>query len=289
MALATSFRVRDSDDKPTFETGAPARGGPPVSVRGPARRPAGAATGAVATRVLAALVAFMPAGVGATDAAATEAVQPLQSIVAAAEATVRQALPRPSAAGSAAAVPRIVARPPDPRLRLARCAGDLTGSLPAGAAGLRGRGVVQVNCAGPVRWNVLVPVSVETEVEVLVTRKTLSRGAIPGADDLESRLMTLPGMADTYISNLEQLEGLQLARPLAAGAALTRDALMAGPVVRRGEAVTLVTAIGGLQVRAPGLALQDARPGDRVRVQNVNSLKVVEGRADKQGMIEVDR
>jgi flagellar basal body P-ring formation protein FlgA len=40
-------------------------------------------------------------------------------------------------------------------------------------------------------------------------------------------------------------------------------------------------------VRAPGLALADASVNQRVRVQNLNSLKIVEGVADTEGVVRV--
>jgi len=139
------------------------------------------------------------------------------------------------------------------------------------------------------RWTVLVPVSVDTEADVLVATHALSRGQVPRASDFQAVRQVLPGISAAYISNIEQIRGHHLARPLAAGQPLARDALAADPVVRRGEAVTLVANQNGMEVRVPGRALADARAGELVRVQNVNSLKVIEGRADDTGMVRVDR
>ncbi|MCU0759114.1 MAG: flagellar basal body P-ring formation protein FlgA [Steroidobacteraceae bacterium] len=218
------------------------------------------------------------------------AVQSLERLTRRAEAAVREALPTPADAAGARPVRalRIVARPLDPRLRLAACGGPLEAEAATPPGGLGARAVVTVRCAGPTRWAVLVPVTIETEATVLVARRPLPRGARPGPDDVEVVKQTLPGIANTYISNVEMLEGLHLARPVAPGTPLSRAMLAADPVVRRGESVTLVARQGGMEIRAPGRALADAAPGARVRVQNVNSLKVVEGRADDSGMIRVD-
>jgi flagella basal body P-ring formation protein FlgA len=220
-------------------------------------------------------------------------VQSLERLARRAEAAVRAALPVP-AATTATAAPRaaerlrIVARPPDPRLRLAPCGVPLEAEAMTATGGIGARTVVAVRCGGPTRWAVMVPVTVETEVSVLVASRALPRGARPGLTDVQVVQRTLPGSADTYISNLEMLEGFHLSRPVAAGTALSRDLLAADPVVRRGESVTLVARQGGMEIRAPGRALADAAAGERIRVQNVNSLKVVEGRADNSGMIRVD-
>lgn len=226
--------------------------------------------------------------------AATAAAQPLEAVARRAEAAVRQALPvataprAPARPGLVADITRAEARPLDPRLRLAACSVPLEASLANPASGIGARTVVAVRCAAPTRWSVLVPVSVETETTVLVAARALLRGSTPGPTDVNQVRRTLPGPANSYIRNLEMIEGLHLARPVAAGTPLSRDMLAADPVVRRGESVTLVAREGGFEIRATGRALDDAAPGQPVRVQNVNSLKVVEGRADDAGMVRVD-
>jgi flagella basal body P-ring formation protein FlgA len=51
--------------------------------------------------------------------------------------------------------------------------------------------------------------------------------------------------------------------------------------------VVLAARAGGLEVRAPGIALADAGAEQRVRVRNLNSLKIVEGVADTAGVVRV--
>jgi len=217
--------------------------------------------------------------------------QSLVEVARRAEAAIREALPKP-VPGVTAGEPRhrIAARPPDPRLRLPACPGVLEATVPVSAGGLRARTTVQVICPAPTtRWTVLVPVSLETEAEVLIAARPLARGLTPGPTDVQATRRTLPGISSLYISNLTEIRTQHLVRPVEAGQPLTRDALAADPVVRRGEDVTLVANLSGLEVRVPGRALGDARPGERVRVQNVSSLKVIEGRADDTGRVRVDR
>jgi flagella basal body P-ring formation protein FlgA len=216
-----------------------------------------------------------------------------------AEEAVRTALPAaPAASGEQAAAPdgpslprhRITAREPDARLRLPECPGRLTAVVPVATGGLRPRTLVQVGCGAPqARWTVLVPVTLETDTIVLVTTRRLARGDRPGPGDLATSTRTLPGISSLYVSNLNEIRSQHLTRPLEAGQPLTHDVLAADPVVRRGEAVTLVADLAGVEVRMPGRALADAGPGEIVRAQNVNSLKIVEGRADDSGRVRVDR
>lgn len=225
---------------------------------------------------------------GAVEASGDAAPQSLAAVARRAELAVREALPRPAAPRQDAASLRIEARTPDPRLRLTACAQPLQARFPEIRSGIGPRTVVTVHCPGPTRWSVLVPVTVEAEVTVLVASRALARGVRPGPADLIQVTRTVQGFSNSYVNNLSDIEGFHLGRPLAAGTPLERAMLAADPVVRRGESVTLVAMHGGLEIRATGRALADAAPGAPIRVQNVNSLKIVEGRADSSGRVRVD-
>jgi len=57
--------------------------------------------------------------------------------------------------------------------------------------------------------------------------------------------------------------------------------------VRRGQRVTLIASAGGIEVRAQGEAVADAMPDGRVRVLNLNSHRVVEGRVESRDSVRV--
>ena len=58
-------------------------------------------------------------------------------------------------------------------------------------------------------------------------------------------------------------------------------------ITRRGQQVTVIAASGPVEIRAQGLALNDAAETERVRVQNVSSLKVVEGVVESDSVVRV--
>ena len=117
---------------------------------------------------------------------------------------------------------------------------------------------------------------VETELPVLVVQRSLPRSAAVTAADVELRIQRVPGLSSSYIGDLAQLGGRHLKRPAPAGTPLTTDLLANDILVRRGQRVTLVASVGGLEVRAQGEAIQDAGPTGRVRVLNLTSRKIVE-------------
>jgi len=173
----------------------------------------------------------------------------------------------------------------DPRLRLPRCMQDPVAFAP-GELRAAARITVGVRCEKPT-WTVYVPVSVETELPVLVLRQAIARNGAVLPQDVEVQRRRVPGVAASYITEVAQLNGRHLKLTSAAGTALTVDLLNADVLIRRGQRVTLVAAVGGLEVRVQGEALTDAQPDGRIRVANLTSRRVVEGQVESRDSVRV--
>jgi len=207
-------------------------------------------------------------------------IQTAESIQVAAQQRVRALLP------SGKATYHVTASHLDPRLRLAQCAAPLEAFLPSKLPS-SAKATVGVRCAKPVAWTVYVPVTVEVEAPVLVLKRALARLASVTAADVELQTRRLPGIAAGFIGELDQLEGRHLKRNLAAGSALTADALVADVLVRRGQQVTLLAASGPFEIRAQGQALSEGAANERIRVQNLTSRKIVEGVVENASTVRV--
>ena len=118
-------------------------------------------------------------------------------------------------------------------------------------------------------------------------RRAVGRGERILAADVSVQTRELPGLATPYLASIEQLDGRLTRRPVPEGSALPADALTAALLIHRGQIVTLVAQTNGFEVRAPGKAMADASAQQRVRVQNLNSLKIIEGVADTPGVVRV--
>ena len=122
---------------------------------------------------------------------------------------------------------------------------------------------------------------------MLVLRRALARRARVAPTDVEPQIRRLPGSAAHFVSDVANLQGHRLKRSLPAGTAITVDVLAPDILVRRGQQVTLIAANGPVEIRAQGQALTDGAETERVRVQNVTSLKVVEGVVESDSVVRV--
>ena len=202
------------------------------------------------------------------------------SIRAAAEAYVKSQLPRDSN------VANVTAGTLDNRLRLVKCTGGLHAQTPPGAP-MQAHTMVGVGCQGPVRWTVYVPVTVESQISVLVLKHPEARDARLTADDVSVETRKVTGMTTAFLTAVSDLQGRSVQRPLPMGTTLTMDMFKADVVIQHGQEVTLVAAAGGIEVRATGRALSDAASGARLKVQNLSSLKIVEGVVEGPDLVRV--
>lgn len=173
----------------------------------------------------------------------------------------------------------------DARLRLAPCTRPLEGVMPATVRDAA-RMTVGVRCTQPT-WTVYVPVSIETEMPVLVLRQAAARGASLTQDEVELQTRRVPGVAAGYLTDPSQLHRRHLKMAAGPGTALTPDLLAPDVMIKRGQRVTLVAVAGGIEVLAEGEAIANGTAGGRVRVLNLSSRRIVEGQVESADRVRV--
>jgi flagella basal body P-ring formation protein FlgA len=191
-----------------------------------------------------------------------------------------------SAAGAAGAQLIINVSMPDARLRLTNCPAPLSATI-AGDGQLRERTTVGVRCDAGARWVIYLSAALASEFPVLVAQHALARGAVPEPRDFDIVTRRLPGLSTSYISDVAQLAGQHLRRPLAQAEALTADALVTAAIVHRGQQLTLLAHTSGMDVRVTVVALTDGRPAELIRVQNPATQRIVEATVRSAQLVEI--
>jgi flagellar basal body P-ring formation protein FlgA len=174
----------------------------------------------------------------------------------------------------------------DSRLRLAEC--DLaleTYDSPNALSG--GRGVVGVRCDGSNPWKLYVPVRIAVFDEVVVTRRSVVRGETLQADDLTLSEMDTSRLRKAYFTRIDDAIGLLSKRSIATGSVVHAGLLKRANLVKRGSKVEIIANFDGLDVRMRGEALADGGRGDRIRVKNLSSGRVVTGTVSGSGVVHV--
>lgn len=182
--------------------------------------------------------------------------------------------------------PQVLVESLDNRLRLQRCEKTLK-TFSNSAANTVGSRTIGVKCPAATEWTVYVPVKVKVMKPVVVAAKPLAPHTTLSAADVRMQVMDIAELRQGFLESTAQIEGQQLRYPLSVGSVIPSRGLKQEKVVRRGEQIVLVAAAGSMEVRMNGTALEDASVGDKVRVKNSSSERVVEGIVHSPGIVKV--
>ena len=174
----------------------------------------------------------------------------------------------------------------DSRLQLPECSNALSvttlrDQVPVGDLALR------VRCQGEHPWTIYARAHVSLFKRVLVTNRPLAKGTPLTSTMVALKRRDIATLRQGYIERPELVVGRYLKRSLPAGHVLTPALLAAAKVIRKGEAVVIRAQARGLDVRMGGHALMDGEQGQRIRVINDRSRRVVEAIVHGPGEVHV--
>ena len=154
---------------------------------------------------------------------------------------------------------------------------------------LRGPTVLRMVIATQERT--LQEMSVTADVRWFRPVLTATRGMLRGEEltaemvELDERDVTRG--RDGFFTDIAELDGLRTRRRVRPGDLLTQKHTERIPVVLRGGEITMVVETENLRISALGTALQDGGIGDRIRVRNADSGKVVYGEVIDPGVVRI--
>lgn len=175
----------------------------------------------------------------------------------------------------------------DTRLRLPACAVEPESFTNPGQTGMPSS--VGVRCPDGAAWSLYVPVRVEVVADVVVLAAPAARGERLTADRVRLEPRDIARISGGYLTELAAVDDMVLRRQAQIGSVLNASLVEPERIVRRGERVRLNAGGGLLAVTVEGEALDDAARGERVKVRNVSSGIVVEGRVEAAGLVSVER
>lgn len=182
--------------------------------------------------------------------------------------------------------PQVVVDALDKRLRLQQCDKPLH-TFSNSSSNSVGSRTIGVRCQAPSEWTVYVPVKVKVMKQVVVSARPLAANQTLTQHDIRLEMMDIAELRQGYLASTKAVVGQQLKYPLAVGMVVPSRGLKLEKVVRRGEQIILVAATGSMEVRMNGTALEDAGVGEKVKVKNSSSQRVVEGIVHSPGIVKV--
>lgn len=173
----------------------------------------------------------------------------------------------------------------DSRLRLSQCAVPVE-FTPQDPTGLGGNISVKAECASGNKWAVHLPAQVMIYQQVPVALQDIARGQRLGEQHLSSAVVNVSTIRQAFAADDQAIIGREARRNISKGDVFRANLLDAPTSVRRGEVVVLESVAGGIKVSSSGTAMSDGRLGQKIRVKNDSSARVVTGIVRAPGLVQ---
>ena len=175
----------------------------------------------------------------------------------------------------------------DNRLKLAQCNTPLKNYLAPGAQ-LSGKTTVHVRCTGDKPWTVYLSAHIKLYTKVIKTREPLDKDHILQQSDLALVEEESTRLRNGYFTHTRSLIGKQLKRRLSQNKLIKSNYVKSPTLVKRGELVSIVAKNTGYSVKMTGTAMMSGAQGDRIRVKNKSSKRIVEGTVQQAGIVSIN-
>lgn len=141
---------------------------------------------------------------------------------------------------------------------------------------------------GKFQKKVWVTGNIEVLTDVVVTTKPIGRYKPITNDDICIQTKDLSELQSNVITSYEEALGKRAKRTINANVILRTDLIEAPPLVKYGDIVSIIAESGSLKVTALGKVKQKGFRGDRIKVINIDSKKVIYARVLDSNTVEVD-
>jgi flagella basal body P-ring formation protein FlgA len=157
--------------------------------------------------------------------------------------------------------------------------------MPSGAR-LWGRMTVGVRCAGERPWTIYLQARISLHATYYLAARAMAPGEVLTVADLVARDGDLTGLPQAIVTDPSQAVGSVTLTRVAGGMPLRRDMLKSASAVSIGQTVRVVAAGDGFAISAEGSAMNNASPGQQVRVKTANG-QIISGIVKDGATVEI--
>ncbi|WP_404338831.1 flagellar basal body P-ring formation chaperone FlgA [Pseudoalteromonas mariniglutinosa] len=179
---------------------------------------------------------------------------------------------------------QLSALPLDSRIPDRDCQSPLALSIPTEPPFNR-QVTVQLKCNDINSWTQYVHVRIVELKPVIVATENLARGEIITRAHLSIKMQEKQFIRPQYLDNKSVIIGSRSKRNIRSGLPITMGQIC---MVCKGDNVTIIAKVHGLEIKTTGIALEDGTLDEQVRVKNKKSGKVLNARVDGVESVEVN-
>ncbi len=133
-----------------------------------------------------------------------------------------------------------------------------------------------------------VSVYIEVMKDVVVTKRPLGRFKEINENDIYRKSMNLAELPSNVISTCEEVLGKRTRRAIDSNVALRTDLVEFPPLVRRGDVVMIIAESENMKITTLGIIKETGRKGDMIKVENLDSSKIIYARVLNSKNVKVE-
>lgn len=177
--------------------------------------------------------------------------------------------------------------PLDSLLKLPECTRPLeaftvTDSIKAG------RTSIGIRCNAEKKWSIFTSVVIKVYENVIILSRPLQRGDIITSQHLAIEKRDVSKLRDDFITEAKQVENKQAARYISAGTILSLRSFIEPLLIKRRDKIIITSMQPAFAIRMNGVAIMDGTKGQRIRVKNENSGRIISATVIEAGLVSVN-
>jgi|GEM_PF-1938956 len=123
------------------------------------------------------------------------------------------------------------------------------------------------------RW--YVAAQVKWMATVVVLNQDVSARTMLDRSMMHSKTKDVAGLRGDAWQKVSDVIGMKTLRNMRSGEVIVSSLVKRPPLIKRGDSITILAEVGGISVRAEGIALKSGSRGDRLPVQNIRSKQTL--------------
>ena len=139
-----------------------------------------------------------------------------------------------------------------------------------------GRITLSVSCEQPT-WRVFIPVVITGKLPVILSTKGIPKQAVIKEEHVKRTLLSYKKVPKGRLIDINTAIGMRAVRAIPANKVLKIKDLSPPYWVFKNQQVNIISRIGGIEVRAIGVALKNGVEQEQVPIKNTSSQKTIKG------------
>lgn len=171
----------------------------------------------------------------------------------------------------------------DPRVVIKPCLSELSANIPEFH---NGRNVnIEISCSDSKPWRLYIPSRISIKSPVVVALSAIDKGSVLTHDNIGLKYIDEKRIRGERITDSNLLMGAKSKRTLSMGTAITRKNIC---LVCKGDNVTIEAKSTSLSIKTDGISMSSGHIGDKVKVKNERSGKMVNAKVSGLNKVEIN-